>query len=583
MRRPRLFPCILAAAALAAAPAFLGCARGGRESRTPRRGGRLVVALAAPIDALNPLVARSAEAQVAADRLLPRLARPRLPDDGGAPGLEPGLAAAWEVADGGRAVSVALRPGRWSDGTPIVCADLQFTLRAQMSPEIGWRGAGFRQRIERIDCPAPDRAVVRFKAFDPDALLDAFEGNVLPRALDRWSFHSWRTADWVARLVTAGPFRVGPERAGAALSLERDAAWGGASGRPYIDRIDFRVVPDPTARMNELLAGNVDVADGLTPWNAARLAADPDVRIERRRGWSYAYLGWNTIDPAAYAEARAAREADCAKRGERDCPDDPQAIAELARRRPHPLFGDPRARRALTLAIDRAALVRELFRGDAEVPASPILAPLPEHDPSLAPWPYDPLEARRLLAAAGFAPGAGGWLVAPDGRPFSFELVYAAAPGARAAAAVEMIRRDLARIGVALHPRAAPPAEYAEALARRRIEAWFGGWQVSSRVDTGEILGAPGRGRAGANYGGFADAEADDLAARARTTEDPAARAALWRRWEARFHALQPYTILFRPPRLVGLRTRVRGAASLSADDPLRGVEDWWLEETPRP
>ncbi|MEN6526913.1 MAG: hypothetical protein ABFD65_10540, partial [Candidatus Polarisedimenticolia bacterium] len=138
MRRPRLFPCILAAAALAAAPAFLGCARGGRESRTPRRGGRLVVALAAPIDALNPLVARSAEAQVAADRLLPRLARPRLPDDGGAPGLEPGLAAAWEVADGGRAVSVALRPGRWSDGTPIVCADLQFTLRAQMSPEIGW-------------------------------------------------------------------------------------------------------------------------------------------------------------------------------------------------------------------------------------------------------------------------------------------------------------------------------------------------------------------------------------------------------------------------------------------------------------
>lgn len=522
---------------------------GGAETRTPRRGGTLVVGLAAAPDALNIYMARSIEAAWIANRTLPRLACEMPADTRGEGAFRPDLATRWTSEEGGRAMSIDLAPGRsWSDGAPINCADLVYTFKAQTSPVVAWRGASLKRHIAAIECPSETKATVRFARVTPGQFMDVNDLNVLPRALEKIPFEQWKTTDWATALPAGGPFRIAKVTPGQEVVLERNPSFKAvaADGNEgaLLDRIVFRVVPDATARVTGLLAGSLDLVDKLSPDDAARVRTDPGTRVETRDDWAYTYLGW---------------------------------VAKDAGGRAHPVFGDARVRRAMTLAIDRASLVDGLLRGEGEVPASPMLAPLPEHDPALAPWPVDREQAKALLRAAGFADRDGDGTLDRGGKPFVFRLaVQAGHPLRRAAAA--LIQQDLATIGVGVTIEPIENSSFYAAIARRDGDAWIGQWRTSRRVDMTEMLHASSCAAGANNFGCWSREDADALAAAARDEPDDARRADGWRRWERIFHEEQPYTMLFRPKLLVGVRRGVHGTGSITASDLLDGVEGWWVD-----
>lgn len=568
---------------LAVALGLLGGCRQPREETgavpgQPVRGGTLVVGIKAEPDSLNPYVARSAESLVIANRTLPRLWREVLPGDAESEGLKPELVVGEPRREpDGAAVSLTLRDdARWHVGAPVTCEDVHFTWQAQVDPALGWRAASIKRHLEAIECPAPYAVVARFSRAYPGMLIDLNDLNILPRSLARIPRADWRRTDWAEALDAAGPFRVTRAAAGQEIVLERNASYWGMPERPYLDRIAFRVVPDTTARLTQLLAGELDLVDGIPPDKVILFGAGSGVTLIRRAGWGYTYLGWMTLDPAAYRAYRARREAACRTAGQEDCADDAAEVARLAKDRPHPLFGDPRVRRAVTLSIDRRALVDTLLGGEAEIPGSPILAPLAEHDPGLEPLPHAPDEARALLAEAGFADSDGDGTLDRGGRPFAFELAVQAGNTLRRDAAV-MVQRDLSALGIAVTIRPVEDGAFFATLGQRDIDAWIGSWRVPARVDMVELLHAEASGTGGLNFGAWSDPHADRLALAARDELDAARRAETWREWEAIFVAQQPYTLLFRERRLTGVRNRVRGAESLLANDPLNGVESWWL------
>ncbi len=556
---------------------WAGCRRADSRDTVRAHGGVLAIGVAVEPDA-NPYFAHAVESLWLANRTLPRLAREVLPDTRQAGGLLPEWASGWEDRDGGRTLAFTLRPGRWSDGAPLTCEDLRFTLGVQTDREIGWRNMGVKAHVTGIECPAPQEALVHFDAVVPTRLMDANDIHVLPRALAAIPRNAWRRTDWFKALPAGGAFRVVRATPGQEVVLERNPGWYGGPQQPRLEGLVFRVVPDAATRMSQLLAGDLDLIDGVEPGLAARLAADRNVRVVRRPGWTFSYIGWMTIDRAAYAEYRAARDAACATAHDAACPDDAAAVAALARARPHPLFGDARVRRAMTLAIDREALVDALLRGEAEVPASPILAPLPQHDPALRPWPHDPAAARALLAAAGFRDTNGDGVLERGGRPFAFDLAVKSGDGVRREAAV-LVQRDLARVGVQVRIVPVDNASFVPQVAARRVDAWIGGWQTSLRVDMSEALHSRGCASGSANWGAYSSVDADGLVDRARDTADEAARDLVWRQWEAVFHRDQPYTLLFRPNKLIAVRARVIGTDSILANDPLNGVEQWTLAD----
>ena len=578
----------------AAAAAAVGSGCGDRRERAaggaaaadsaPSAGGTLVVGIKADPDSLNPYLARQSESLLIASRVLPRLWREVLPGDAEPAGLKPELVDGEpRFEDGGKAVRLALRSdAAWSDGSPVTCDDVRFTWQAQIDPTLGWRAASIKRHITAIECAGPQTVLARFDRAYPEMLVDLNDLHLLPRSLAAVPRGAWREIDWAARLPAAGPYRIERSQAGQEIVLARNPAFRGAPGLPRIDRIVFRVVPDQTARLTQLLAGDLDLVDGVPPGNAALAARGSGIAIVKRPGWGYTYVGWMDLDPAAYRAFRARREAACRAAKQEDCPDDAAAVARLAAEQPHPLFGDPRVRRAMTLAIDRQAIVDTLLAGQGEVPASPILSPLPEHDPSLAGPPHDRARARALLAEAGFADRDGDGTLDKEGKPFAFELAVQAGHALRRDAAV-MVQRDLAALGIAVTIRPVEDSAFFATLGGRGTDAWVGSWRVPGRVDMVDLLHAAAAGTGGLNFGAWSEPEADRLALAARDETDRARRAELWRGWERIFVAEQPYTLLFREARLTAVRERVRGEESLLANDPLNGVEGWWLDRGQQP
>jgi peptide/nickel transport system substrate-binding protein len=574
------------AAAAVAAALGNGCgddrerASGGQAAAesVPVPGGTLVIGIKADPDSLNPYLARQSESLLIASRVLPRLWREVLPGDAEPAGLKPELVAGEpRFEDDGKTVLLALgRDVAWSNGSPVTCEDVRFTWQAQVDPALGWRAASIKRHIKAIECADPQTVVARFDRAYPEMLVDLNDLHLLPRSLAAVPRGEWRQVDWAARLPAAGPYRIERAVAGQEIVLVRNPAFRGASGPPRIDRIVFRVVPDQTARLTQLLAGDLDLVDGVPPGNTALAAPGSGVAIIKRPGWGYTYVGWMDLDLAAYRAYRARREAACRAAKQEDCPDDAPTVARLAAERPHPLFGDPRVRQAMTLAIDRQALVDTLLAGQGEVPASPILAPLPEHDASLATTPRDPARARALLAEAGFADRDGDGTLDREGKPFVFELAVQAGNALRRDAAV-MVQRDLAALGIVVTIRPVEDSAFFAMLGGRGADAWIGSWRVPGRVDMVDLLHAEAAGTGGLNFGAWSEPEADRLALAARDEPDRARRAGLWRAWERIFVAEQPYTLLFREARLTAVRERVRGEQTLLANDPLNGVESWWL------
>jgi peptide/nickel transport system substrate-binding protein len=568
--------------ALAAAGCGDGRERGaggsGAAGPAPVAGGTLVVGIKADPDSLNPYLARQSESLLIASRVLPRLWREVLPGDAEPPGLKPELVAGEpRFEDGGKTVRLELRgDAAWSDGAPVTCEDVRFTWQAQVDPALGWRAASIKRHIASIECAGARTVVARFDRAYPGMLVDLNDLHVLPRSLAALPRDGWRQVDWAAQLPAAGPFRIERAAAGQEVVLARNPSYRGPAGLPRLDRIVFRVVPDTTARLTQLLAGDLDLVDGVPATNAALRAPASGITLVTRPGWGYTYLGWMDIDPAAYRAYRAGREAACRAAKQESCPDEAVAVARLAAERPHPLFGDPRVRQAMTLAVDRQALVDTLLAGQGEVPPSPILAPLPEHDASLAASPRDPARARALLAEAGFADRDGDGTLDRNGRPFAFDLAVQAGNAQRRDAAV-LVQRDLAALGIALTIRPVEDSAFFATLGTRGADAWIGRWSVPGRVDMVELLHGQACGTGGLNFGAWSEPEADRLALAAREEPDPGRRAALWRGWEQVFVAEQPYTLLFREARLTAVRDRVRGAETLLANDPLNGVEGWWL------
>ncbi|MDH3284175.1 MAG: ABC transporter substrate-binding protein [Acidobacteriota bacterium] len=571
----------LQAAALGLVIAATGCGRGTQEAAAPdaapQRGGTLVVGLESEPDSFNIYLARTSASLTVAHRVLPRLAVETMPDERHEAGFTPLLAESWERSEDDRTLTFHLADGgRWSDGSQITCDDVAFTLRAQTDPALGWRAASIKRHIEALDCPDPLTAVFRFAKSYPEMLMDANDLHIVPASLASIPFETWREVEWAKTMPFSGPFKIEEHKPGQEIVLARHERFFARPELPWLDRVVLRVVPDQTARVTQLLSGDLDVVLRLAPDDAARVASSRNARVVRRPGAAYAYIGWNTVAPAAYGELQLELAARCERAGKDACPEDLEEVAGLSTSSPHPLFGDARVRKAMTLAIDRETIVDALLLGEGVVPASPMLAPLPEHDPELVPWPHDPQRARALLAEAGFGDSDGDGTLDRNGEPFSFELMVQAGNKLRRDSAV-LVQQDLAAVGVSVEIVAVENSSFYPALARRDKDAWIGGWATSLRVDMTEMLHRDSCGSGGMNFGGFTDPRADELASAARELLDDGERIAAWREWERHFHDLQPYTVLFQENRLTGVSRRVRGVESILRNDDLAGVETWWI------
>lgn len=293
--------------------------------------------------------------------------------DGGK--LLPGLATRWErVSD--TAVDFVLREGVvFHDGSAMIAEDVAFSFGPERmsSPEApGYKQSRpFLPTIERVEATGPMTVRVTTKGADPLLLkrLAGWAGQIVSKRafLAAPSFAAWEKAP-----VATGPFKVKE------FSYDRrfvfaahDAHW---AGRPVIDELEFRIVPELAGRMNQLATGEADIITEVSPDQLGPIAAMTGREVAGGPIQNVRVVLFNKFDPA---------------------------------------LADPRVRRALALSIDRQAIVDSLYGGRTWVPNG-------HQDKSygdlyLADYAgpgYDPDAAKALLKAAGY-----------DGRRIAYRVL----------------------------------------------------------------------------------------------------------------------------------------------------------------
>ncbi len=514
---------------------LLACACGGggspvappRADAAPQRGGTLVIGSSVDADAWNEYVSQQTFAQNLLRRIYARLAQEQGDTSEHPPSFEPLLAASWAFSDDGLTLTFKLRDATWSDGTPLTAADVRFTYAAQTSPEVGWTGVSFKEHIKDVQAVDPHTVAFRFDRAYPEMLADAVEGGILPEhVFSKIPFAAWRTHDWSQDRIGSGPFLLAGWRPGEEIVLVRNARYL-APDRPLLDRIVVRVVPDIGNLETQLAAGAIDYVEGVPPQDAKRLAGTAGVTLLAFDNPMFDYVGWNGA------------------------------------KKP---FDDPEIRLALTLGIDRNAIVEDLLYGYGRISAGPLLSTWWAADPTLVAFPYEPDEARRILAAKGY----------DATNPLTFELTTNVGNRVREAVTLK-IQEQLARIGVKVAPRSFEMKAFRERNVAGNYDAYVAGWRFNGKLDLASIFGSKAIPPAGSNVVAYRSAEADQLLAAIAAAADWTEAKDAYAKLAQRIHEDQPYTFLYEGKRIAAFGPRVRGLRIDVPSDPLARLESCWV------
>lgn len=368
-------------------------APGYAQPASPARGGTLVVGFDSMDNSYDPAVFTSWAGINTINNVFDTLVETQ---DGAK--FEPGLATSWTISPDGRVYTFQLRRGvRFHDGTPVNAEAVKFSIERQVDPRHPYHMPGMTQAalafgaLDRVEVSGEYE--VRLILKQPNAAqlanLAIFStGIVSPDAVKTLG------PGFAVQPVGSGPFRFQRLDRGQQVTLvANESYWG---GRPHLDRVIIRAIPEDSARTAALLTGQIDLTTYVDPKDLPRLRNDRNLAVITAAANSTGYMGMN-----ARHEALAKKE----------------------------------VRQALCYAINRDNIIRVVFDGQA-VPVSGWLPPmLFAHDRSLRnAYPSDPERARALLARAGY----------PNGFEVTFD-VQAAAHWPRLA---EVVQEDLRRIGV---------------------------------------------------------------------------------------------------------------------------------------
>jgi len=491
-------------------------------------GGVFVALVDGEPDDLNPITYASNPAYQAVHLMFRALAR----RDSTLSGYQPDLATSWEVQ--GDSLILRIRDDvLWHDGQPVTAEDVAFTIERQRDPLVASPRQADVGAVEDVRVVNPTTLVVRMSrtgAYSVNALLEVVPA---PRhLLQDVDAAGMRMAPFSRNPVGNGFFRFGRWDPGQQLILEANPDV--PEGRPALDRVVLRVVPDLNAALTELLAGQGDMLK-IPPEHVSVVEGSRAVTMHQAPRVRPAWIAWNTSVPPV---------------------------------------DDPRVRRALLMAIDRDQLVRGLFGEVGEVAPSPLPPALWEHSPGVQPIPHDPSGAQRLLEEAGWVAVAGDPIRQRQGQRLRIEVDYISADQTRQDVLIAT-QSMLRRVGVDLVPRAYERTAWVERLRAREFQgsSWGWGWGPGVVGPNAEMVfhsrSIPPN---GPNFAGYSDRRVDQLIDQILVTRDTTELRNLWREFEQRTIDDPVYAPLYLDPELFGVNARIENVR-------FRGIE-WW-EDVP--
>jgi peptide/nickel transport system substrate-binding protein len=354
----------------------------------PVYGGFLTIAQGVEPPGLDPTTATSAAIpRVVYGNVLEGLVR--IERDGK---IVTALASEYRISKDGKEYTFLLKKGvKFHDGKPFDAEDVKFTFERLMDPKTNIPNIKYYRDIESVE--VVDSQTVKFKLKNVNSMFLFNLARPDSIVINKQTADRLKTAP-----VGTGPFKFVEWVRGDRVVLAKFEEYH-RKGLPYLDRVTFKFIGDPSAQIASLRAGDIDVIGyDVSPENALLLEKDPKFKVLN---------GYTTTEVI---------------------------LSTNHTRKP---FNDVRVRRAMAHAIDRSALIKGAMSGYGTPIGSHMDPGNPYYIDLTATYPYHPEKARQLLREAGFPNGFDAVIKLPD------RFAYAKRSG-------EIIADMLSQVGIRL-------------------------------------------------------------------------------------------------------------------------------------
>jgi peptide/nickel transport system substrate-binding protein len=487
-------------------------------------GGTLIVLSDREPDNLNPLTFDSNPAYQLVHLMFRALAR----RDSTLSNYVPDLLQSWQV--NGSTLVMKVRPDlKWHDGKPVRAEDVVFTIERQKDDKVGSPRKPDVEGVTAVratDSLTVEATLSRMSPAAVNALLEVIP--VPKHILGSVDPSQMRFNAFSRNPVGNGLYRFGTWEQNRQVTINANTE--APDGRPAIDRIIVRNVPEASGRLTSLLNGEGDLAK-VAADQSSRVKSASNVKLHNtprvRPGW----IAWNVNRPPV---------------------------------------DDIRVRQAFLMSINRPALIQGLLGAQGEPALSPIPPALKEHSRDVRPLPYDVAGAGRLLDAAGWRDTNGDGIRDKGGRPLNLEVEFSSSDPIRPDMMVGM-QSQAKQAGINLVLKPMESTAWVSRLRAREFQGSFWGWGWGPGVmapNAEAVFHSRSIPPGGANFAGYRNPRVDALIDSLLVQADTTRARALWRTLEQTAIDDAVYAPIFLDPEFYGVSARFSNVK-------FRGPE-WW-------
>ncbi|MDD4182392.1 MAG: peptide-binding protein [Candidatus Omnitrophica bacterium] len=432
------------------------------------------------------------------------------------------LAQSWEISEDGLVITFHLKKGiKWQDGTAFTADDVLFGYETIINEKTlsAYKEDYFQvKKAEVLD--KYTFKVTYEKPFAP-ALASWGSLVVLPKhILEKEDINK---TEFSRKPVGTGPFKFKEWVPGQKVILEANDNY--FEGRPYLDGVVIRIIPDPTTMFLELKTQGLDWI-GLSPLQYKKQTQSEFFKKNYRKfkypSFSYTYLGFNLK---------------------------------------HPWFSDKKIRQAIAHALDKEELVKGVLLGMGNISTGPYVPNTWPYNPNVRKYEYNPQKAKELLRDAGWQDIDKDGILEKNGKKFEFTILTNMGNTTRIKTAT-IIQYRLREVGIKVDIRSLEWSAFINwFIDKKRFEAVILGWSIGLDPDQYDIWHSTKIKEKELNFVSFKNQEVDELLEKGRRTFDIEKRKQAYYRIQEILAEELPYIFLYVPDNLPIVSARFEGIA----------------------
>jgi len=428
------------------------------------------------------------------------------------------LAERWTISNHGLVITFKLRKNvKWHDGVPFTAEDVKFTYKKLIDPETKTPYSSDYKLVKSLDII--DKYTLRITYQEPFApALESWGMGIVPK-------HIFESGDFNANPANRKPIGTGPYKFVEWKTDEKIVLVANNEyfeGRPYIDRIIIKTIPDQAVQFLELRNDSID-SMGLTP---DQYKAYPEFFKNHNKfrypSFAYTYLGFNLN---------------------------------------HKLFKDRNVRQAIAQAINKKEIVAGVLLGMGKPADGPFPPQSWAYDENITDYEYAPEKSKELLKNSGFEDSDNdGWLDNKKiGIPkFEFTLITNQGNKMRALSA-EIIQDQLKKIGIKVNIRIIEWSTFIHNfIDKRDFDAVILGWALARDPDQYAIWHSAETKEGQYNFVSYKNPKVDELLEKGRRTFDINKRQRIYKEIHNLIHHDIPYVFLYYPESLPVVHKRIQ-------------------------